>query len=272
LVFATTTTKPPHAKIFPLIATIVACGFFSCASHSPMPNSKTSRAYRVVRELPHDVTRFTEGLEFDDGVMLESTGRNGQSALIQTDLRSGAVLRTRALPSAEFGEGVTSFGDRVFQLTWRDGVVHVYDPQLSEVATLHYEGEGWGMTHDATMLIVSDGTPRLQFRDPRTFAVTRTLDVSDHGEPLERINELEYVDGRIYANVWLTDRIAVIDAKSGAVESWIDLSALKSRFAKPADFSDSDDVLNGIAFDRASGHFYVTGKRWPKMFEIALEP
>jgi glutaminyl-peptide cyclotransferase len=222
--------------------------------------------YRVVNAFPHDTGAFTQGLLFLEGLLYEGTGLRGNSSLRKVDLASGAVLQQVDLDERLFGEGVTVFGDRVYQLTWQAGVALVYDKDTFEpLFNYEYETEGWGLTHDAESLIMSDGSSELYFRDPGTFAEIRRLQVTDGGRQITRLNELEYVEGHIYANVWQTDRVARIDPQTGNVTAWLDLSGLLSPQERRG-----GDVLNGIAYDPGSGHLLVTGKLWPKLFEIQM--
>jgi glutamine cyclotransferase len=226
-------------------------------------------AYEVRAVYPHDPAAFTQGLVMRDGQLYEGTGLNGASSLRRVDLETGAVLQRVDLPEALFGEGIEVRGDRIYQLTWRNRVAIVYDrATFLETQTFSYETEGWGLTSDETRLIMSDGTARLYFRDPETFALLGHVDVHDSRGPVSRLNELEYVNGEVLANLWQTDRIARIDPATGRVRGYIDLRGLL-----PAEDRRPDtDVLNGIAWDAARQRLYVTGKRWPKLFEIALVP
>lgn len=230
--------------------------------------SKTAAyGYRVLHVYPHDPKAFTQGLIFLDGHLYESTGLKGQSSLREVDLKTGAVLRRRDLPSRLFGEGLTNWGSTLVQLTWLAHTGFVYDGRSFRLLrTFHYEGEGWGLTHDGADLILSDGTPSLRFLDPNTFEEVKRITVSDRGGEVQELNELEYVDGRIYANVWQTDRIAIISAADGRVIAWADLGGLRPASTR----SNPDAVLNGIAFDAARRRLFVTGKLWPKLFEIQL--
>lgn len=225
--------------------------------------------YRIVRRHPHDTTSYTEGLVADGGVIYEGTGLYGQSKLREWDLASGRVLRQHVLDPNVFGEGVTVMGERIFQLTYLDNLAYVYDRRtFRRIGEFRYDAQGWGLTHDGTRLIMSDGSSAITFRDPRTFEEVGRIYVSDQYAPVGFLNELEYADGMIYANVWQSHFIAVIDAAKGRLARWIDLSGLNpdpSKLVYPY-------VLNGIAFDRASGHLLVTGKCWPHIWEIALEP
>lgn len=239
------------------------------------PDTRTAPApvptfsYRVVNIYPHDPTAFTEGLQYIDGQLYESTGLNGHSELRRVDLASGAVQQRCALPEQAFGEGLTVLGGMIYQLTWQNGTGMVYDKASFQfLRTFRYTGEGWGMTTDGQQLITSDGTPTLRWLDPATLQETAHVGVYDDHGPVVKLNELEYVDGAILANVWQTDRIARIDPASGAVTAWIDLSGLLSA----ADRAQPVDVLNGIAYDSAGKRLFVTGKYWPKLFEIALVP
>jgi len=238
------------------------------------PNSPTSEAipiytYRIVNVYPHDPDAFTQGLVFGDGLLYEGTGQWGQSTLRKVELESGDVLQLYALSYQCFGEGITIYGDNVIQLTWKSRIGFVYDKDsLALLQTFTYPTEGWGITHDGTYLIVSDGTSTLHFWDPETFEEVYQLRVYDSQGPVTRLNELEYIQGRIYANVWLGDRIAIIDPQTGQVTGWIDLTGLLG----PEDRTQSIDVLNGIAYDAEGGRLFVTGKLWPKLFEIELIP
>ena len=223
--------------------------------------------YRILHTYPHDPQAFTQGLVFDQGHLYEGTGLYGRSTLRRVELHSGRVMQSQALAKTFFGEGITIWGERLFQLTWRSRVGFVYDKQtLTLQRQFVYATEGWGLTHDHTHLILSDGTSTLYFLDPTTFIETGRVQVHDHRGPVSRLNELEYVQGEIYANVWQTDRIARIDPRSGRITGWIDLTGLLS----PTDRRRRVDVLNGIAYDAEQGRLFVTGKWWPKLFEIEI--
>ena len=240
----------------------------SCVEEGP-PEDVPVYTYWVVNEYPHDRDAFTQGLAFDDGVLYEGTGRRGASSLRRVALETGEVLQTHALAEELFGEGVTVYGDTVIQLTWQSCVGFVYDKETFEqLDPFTYAGEGWGLTHDGDRLIMSDGTSTLRFLDPETFARVGQVQVLSDGRPVTRLNELEYVEGDIYANVWQTDRIARIDPATGHVLAWIDLEGLLSG----EDRTEPVDVLNGIAYDAAADRLFVTGKLWPKLFEIELIP
>ncbi len=221
---------------------------------------------QVVAIHPHDDTAFTQGLVMHDGEMVESTGLYGASTIRALDPRTGRV-RTRAFLSPEvFGEGVTVWKDAIYVLSWRERTCFVYGLDFIARNQIAYEGEGWGLTHDDTSLIMSDGGSTLRFVDPKTFKTVRTLSVTENGKPVVNLNELELIHGRIWANVWLSDRIVQIDPAGGEVVAVVDLSSLDSR----ADKNDRDAVPNGIAFDEAHDRIYVTGKRWPRLFEIRV--
>lgn len=223
--------------------------------------------YRIVNSYPHDPRAFTQGLVFADDVLYEGTGLRGHSSLRKVDLKTGNILQIRQLSAQFFGEGITIYGNRVIQLTWRAQVGFVYDIRTFQLLdTFHYPTEGWGITHDGKSLIMSDGTSTLYFLDPQTFQQVNRLEVHTRDGPVSRLNELEYVQGEIYANVWKTDRIARISPETGEVVGWIDLEGLLI----PEDRSRRIDVLNGIAYDVKNDRLFVTGKLWPKVFEIEL--
>jgi glutamine cyclotransferase len=224
--------------------------------------------YRVVKVYPHDRGAFTQGLQFVDGVLYEGTGQNGQSGIRKVKLETGEVLQKQPLDAKYFGEGITVWGNTIVQLTWQSEIGFVYDKStFKQLKTFSYQGEGWGLTHDGTRLIMSDGSPGLRFLDPQSLKETGRLTVRDSGRPVEDLNELEYVKGEILANVWQTHRIARISPKTGDVTGWIDLTGL----LEPRD-AIGVDVLNGIAYDAAGDRLFVTGKLWPKLFEIRIVP
>lgn len=225
--------------------------------------------YEVVHTWPHDPAAFTQGLVYQDGVLYESTGLHGRSSLRKVELETGKVLQKVDVPPQYFAEGLALFRGKLFQLTWKNRQGFVYDPQsLQKLGNFPFDGEGWGLTHDDQHLILSDGTNQIRFLDPATFEVKRTISVHDGGEPLRELNELEYIKGEIYANVWHEDRLARIDPQSGKILGWVDLSGLLSARERR---TDEDAVLNGIAYDAAGDRFFVTGKLWPKLFEIRLK-
>jgi glutaminyl-peptide cyclotransferase len=227
--------------------------------------------HRVVATHPHDTDAFTQGLVYLEDRLIESTGGFGTSALTLRTIADNAMQRRHALPRHQFGEGVARVDDRLIQLTWTSGVAYLYDLTLRPVGRFRYDGEGWGLTFDGQRLIMSDGSERLQFRDARSFERLGHVSVTAGGVPVHRLNELEYAHGHVYANIWHSDRIAVIDPGNGHVAGWLDLSALRSHFDKPPGWNPHEHVLNGIAFNPDTGRFYVTGKCWPLLFELEVE-
>lgn len=233
-----------------------------------LPASAAPVVYpRVLERHPHDADAFTQGLAFVDGVLYESTGSYGHSSVRRVDLASGRVLRARALSPSLFAEGLTVALGRLYQLTWHAGIAFVRDRErLMQTGLFRYDGEGWGLAWDGQRLVMSDGSDVLRFFDPQSFTVTGRLAVHDEGRPVRRLNELEVVDGLVYANIWQTTRIARIDPSDGRVLDWIELSAL----VPPASDEATPDVANGIAYDAATGHLLVTGKRWPLLYEVEV--
>jgi glutamine cyclotransferase len=234
------------------------------------PLAVRTDGYQTVHTYPHDPTAFTQGLVYIEGHLYESTGLNGRSSLRMEDLYTGRVLQKYDLPAEYFGEGLTDWGSNLIQLTWKAQTGFVYDRfSFSLLRSFHYPGEGWGLTHDKTQLIMSDGTSYLRFLDPNSFREVRRIHVTDEtGHPIEELNELEYVRGEIYANVWQTDKIARISPRTGKLLGWIDFSGLIDK----RELSGSDAVLNGIAYDSRGDRLFVTGKLWPKLFEIRVVP
>ncbi|HEX4736442.1 MAG TPA: glutaminyl-peptide cyclotransferase [Allosphingosinicella sp.] len=238
---------------------------FGCSA-SP-PAKAPVYGVRIVHSYPHDIGAFTEGLFYKDGHLFESTGLNGRSEIREERLEDGHVLRSTKVDARYFGEGIVDWGPEIRSLTWQGGVGFRWSrADFAKLGEFHYPGEGWALTRNATEIVMSDGTPQLRFLDPATMAERRRITVTDEGRPVERLNELEWVKGEIYANVWMTPRIARIDPKTGHVTGWIDLTQLVAEQAPP----DEDSVLNGIAYDSAHDRLFVTGKNWPKLFEIRL--
>ncbi|MDQ1232359.1 glutaminyl-peptide cyclotransferase [Sphingomonas sp. SORGH_AS_0879] len=234
---------------------------------APTPTPAPVEKPELIQAYPHDTTAFTEGLLIADGAMYESTGREGQSIIRQVDLATGKTLRQATVPDGLFGEGIVAWGPELRSVTWHGGRGFRWTrPALKRTGEWRYDGEGWAMTDDGHHIILSDGTPRLRFLDPRTMRVARTLDVTVNGRPLKYLNELEYIDGQIWANVWMTPYIVRIDPATGTVAGVVDLSDLVNRVA----LTDRDSVPNGIAYDRVKHRIYVTGKNWPELFEIRL--
>jgi glutamine cyclotransferase len=254
------------------MTTLAVCG----GGAAPMPTveqratTPPTFSYRVVRSYPHDPQAYTQGLLYRDGALYEGTGLNGESSLRKVRLETGEVLQIRRLDPKYFGEGIAAVGNDLIQLTWQSEIGFVHDLATFETRrTFSYTGEGWGLTYDGKRLIMSDGSPVLRFLDPRTMRETGRLTVRDSGIPVAQLNELEVVKGEIYANVYQSDRIARISPKSGHVTGWIDLTGLLSR-RDATGLDPMDAVLNGIAYDAASDRLFVTGKRWPKLFEISV--
>ncbi len=237
----------------------------SADGHSPVNVPEYS--FEIVNTLPHDVKAFTQGLVFYDNALFESTGQYGESSLRRIDLGTGRVLKKTDVPAQYFAEGIALLGGKVFQLTWTTHKGFIYDPKtFQKEGEFTYGGEGWGLTSDGESLIMSDGTNQIRFLNPSSYEIKRTIEIFDRNQPLRELNELEYVKGEIYANVWHTDRIARIDPQTGKVLGWIDLKGLLA----PTEQSDPEAVLNGIAYDEAGDRLFVTGKLWPKLFEIRL--
>lgn len=232
-------------------------------------NAAPVYGYRIVAKYPHSTASYTEGLFYADGRFYEGTGRSGRSAVMAIDPASGDVLQRHNLPPEYFGEGIVDWGSYLLEWTWKSHICFVYDRQTFRLVTqFTYEGEGWGLTRTATELITSDGTATLRFRDPNTFQINRSIVVKDGRRIIERLNELEFIKGEIYANVWQTDRIARISPRDGHVIAWIDLSGL----LPSGQVLDADSVLNGIAYDAQHDRIFVTGKQWPTIFEIKVVP
>jgi glutaminyl-peptide cyclotransferase len=249
----------------PLALAFMMIRGFTSAQPPPRANLPVDR-YTVVKTYPHDPDAFTQGLQYLDGFLYEGTGLNGRSSIRQVALETGKVLKRHDMAGRLFGEGITIWKSHLFQLTWQSGMAFQYDlATFTPQRTFTYRGEGWGLTHDATRLIMSDGSEFLRFIDPVTFAETSRVRVTAAGTPVRELNELEFVKGEIFANIWQTDRIARIDPKTGDVTGWIDLTGLLSPRVRA-----STDVLNGIAYDDVRDRLFVTGKLWPKLFQIKI--
>ncbi|WP_037514462.1 glutaminyl-peptide cyclotransferase [Sphingopyxis sp. LC81] len=235
------------------------------AAATPAPIERCG--YRIVETFPHEATSFTQGLFWDEGHLYEATGQYGQSRVARLDLKTGKALAQTKLPSDQFGEGITRWGDQIIGVTWQGGVGNRWSiKDLKPVGTFKYEGEGWGVSMVDGSLVLSDGTTELRFFDPATMKEQRRVTVRFGGRPISMINELETIDGQIWANVWMTDFIVRIDPATGNVVSLVDLTGLKA----DAGVSGTDSVLNGIAWDAKTKRLFVTGKYWPKLYEIAL--
>jgi glutamine cyclotransferase len=249
-----------------LMTTAASCGGDKTEPQTPPPPPPAPTvAVEQVRSFPHDTASFTQGLVWQGGNLYESTGRYGKSTVRQVELETGAVIRSTPLAPQYFAEGLALVGDSLLQLTWREGVMFVYDrATLRPARQIGYQGEGWGLTTDGRSLIVSDGSSYLTFLDARTMNPQRTVQVMDAGQGVADLNELEWVKGEVWANVWHTNRIARIDPQTGQVKGWLDLASIVPPVTDP------EGVLNGIAYDPATNRLLVTGKLWPKIFEIRI--
>ncbi|WP_077035337.1 glutaminyl-peptide cyclotransferase [Pelomonas sp. KK5] len=246
-------------KFFGFLLALVLAG----SAHADIP----VYGFEIVRSYPHDPQAFTEGLFFKDGFLYESTGLEGHSTVRKVRLETGEVVQGINLPPELFGEGIVEWNGQIIGLTWQTQVGFVLKTDdFSFVKKFSYPGEGWGMTKNATELIQSDGTAELRFIDPATLKEKRRVKVTADGKPVTQLNELEWVEGEVYANIWQTDRIARIDPRTGKVLGWIDLTGILS----PMFRGPQTDVLNGIAYDAATKRLFVTGKMWPKLFQIRL--
>jgi glutamine cyclotransferase len=247
---------------------VLAAAAIGVAAWAQLGQGSGPRSYgvKVVAVYPHDPNAFTQGLVVEQGQLYEGTGQYGASSVRRVDLETGRVQKLHAINDAHFGEGITIFDGKLYQLTWKNGLAFVYDIDSFNIQqTLRYPTEGWGLTHDGDALILSDGSATLRFLDPATFATRREITVRDGDQPIDRLNELEYVDGEIWSNVWYDDRIVRISPDDGKVLGWIDLASIYPRGARG-----QDAVLNGIAYDRDAKRIYVTGKNWPQLYEIEI--
>jgi glutaminyl-peptide cyclotransferase len=260
---------------------LAACGVLAPLAHAtpangaaasgagPMPTKAIPvYGYQVVHAYPHDINAFTEGLFFLNGYLYESTGLDGHSSVRKVKLETGQVVQRATLPADMFGEGIAPWNGHLIGLTWKTQLGYVLDlDSFDTQGQFRYPGEGWGLTHDDIELVMSDGTADIRFLNPQTLVETRRIHVTALGKPVDQLNELEWVEGEIYANIWQTDRIARIDPRTGNVVGWIDLKGLLPM----KDFiPQHTDVLNGIAYDAATKRLFVTGKFWPRLFEIRL--
>jgi glutamine cyclotransferase len=240
-----------------------------CLLFGAIASVRAADSYQVIHSYPHDRQAFTQGLIYLDGHLYESTGLEGHSSLRMEELETGRILQFHDVPSQYFSEGLASWGNTLIQLTWQNHLALVYDRSTFRfLRALPYSGEGWGLTGDDRSLILSDGSATLRFLDPATFKLLHRVVVRDHGQPVTQLNELEYVHGEIYANIWHSDRIARISPARGKVLGWIDLTGLLPQ----SEHSSAEAVLNGIAYDCEHDHLFVTGKLWPKIFEIKVIP
>jgi len=253
--------------MFVLLATI---GMAAGQSSSPKgKDGPTEYTFEVVRQFPHDPRAFTQGFTYNDGFFYEGTGRTGQSSLRQVNPENGHVVRKVDLAPDLFGEGITVLGNEVLQLTWLSHIGFVYDLRdFHLLRTFQYAGEGWGLTTDGHDLFMTDGSAEIRVLDASTFSEKRRIKVRESGKPVDQLNELEFIEGEIYANIWHSDRIARISPETGKVVGWIDLTGLPGPFYQ----RQAEEVLNGIAYDPTGKRLFVTGKLWPKIFEIRVSP
>ena len=263
-VFSVASRNGKRVRSWPVWAVCIGLVLIGAARGAEPP----TYSYRVKNRFAHDPTAFTQGLIVSDGRLYESTGLYGQSSLREVDIVSGRVNRAMRLPPAVFGEGLAQWKDTHIVLTWQNRVAFAFDKATFKLQKqFRYETEGWGLTQDGHSLVMSDGTSTLYFLEPSTFRLLRKVDVKSADVPVARLNELEYVDGQIYANVWQTARIAMIDPNNGGVTAWLDLSTLAQQHTR-----NPDHVLNGIAYDPLNKRLFVTGKQWSAIYEIELSP
>ena len=249
-----------------LVLLLGATAYYTYQTQEPEP--VTDYTYQVINKYPHDPEAFTQGLVYHEGVLYEGTGLYEQSTLRIVDLTSGTPTKQVELEGEYFGEGITILDDQVYQVTWRNQLGFVYDLELETVGNFTIQTEGWGLTNDGEYLILSDGTSTISYLNPETYTTEHSITVTYNGTQIDNINELEYIDEMIYANIWQTDMIAIINPETGEITSWINLSTLKNEL----DTMDNINVLNGIAYDPENKNLYVTGKLWPNLFEIKLVP
>lgn len=264
------TVKTWHSAIVMAVLAILIFSPVAFVLLNQKPSNSTTTqhyTYNIVNTYPHDRNAFTEGLVYENGFLYESTGLYAESTLRRVQLETGNVLQSYSLPDQYFGEGITIFGDNIIQLTWQSNKGFVYDKHSFELLReFSYPTEGWGITNDGSKLIMSDGSATLYFLDPQSFNRIGEIEVRDAGTPVTRLNELEYVNGEIYANIWMQQKIAIINPQTGQVRAWIDLTNITSNQNLYA-----GDVLNGIAYDTTNNRLFVTGKNWSLTFEITLE-
>ena len=253
------------------VGLLAACGQAATQTNQEAPAAVAQApvyGYRIVATYPHDQRAFTQGLIWRDGQLYESTGQVGYSTIRRVNLEDGRVLQSVSIPQGQFGEGIVDWGDQIINLSWQHGIGYRWDIRtLRRLSEWRYRGEGWGLTRSDREIVMSDGTHELRFLDPATLNERRRIQVTDQGVPVPRLNELEWVNGEIFANVWMTPMIARIDPASGRVTGWIDLTALAIENG-----GNQDSVLNGIAYDPARDRLFVTGKYWSRLYEIDLTP
>ncbi len=259
--------------LYSLWALCLVGGLASCAPQEIASSEKADgvpvHRFEVVATYPHDPRAFTQGLQFYDGVLYESTGLHGRSSLREVDYATGRVRRRVELPARYFGEGIAVVGDRIYMLTWREQTGFIFDRHtFRQRGRFTYDGEGWGLAWDGTHLVMSDGTPQLRWLDLDNFEVVRILEVTADGEPVGNLNELAWIEGALWANIFQSKRVARIDPQSGAVRAWIDFQGIRG----PDYQMGAQDVFNGIAYDAATGRILVTGKNWPYLYEVEIRP
>ena len=254
-------------SIFAFLAILVIIATYILLTN-PAGSNVPVYGYRIINTYPHAINAFTEGLVYDSGFLYESTGLNGQSSLRRVELRTGAVLQSVSMPQEYFGEGITIVGNRIYQLTYQNEIGFICNrTSFALIGNFTYQStEGWGLTYDGSRLIMSDGSSTLYFLDPNTLRYVGQVTVTD-ASPISNLNELEYIKGKVYANIFGTNKIAIIDLSTGHVDSWIDLSGLPG-----PTHPDINSVLNGIAYDSTGDRLFVTGKMWPNLYEIQLVP
>jgi glutamine cyclotransferase len=258
------------AAVFFVLVVLVASGFLVIIlnfGQRPIDSvSPTLYTYQIIKPYPHNTTAFTEGLVFNNGVLYESTGLYGASSLRQVNLENGVVQHEVFLPNQYFGEGLTVVNGSLVQITWREKIGFIYDKEtFGLLGNFSYSSEGWGLTFNGSDLIMSDGTSKLTFLDPVTFQIVGQVNVHDGNSSVTNINELEYVNGDVYANIWLQQKIAIINPQTGTVKGWIDLTGIYQS-------NNADDVLNGIAYDKQTDRLFITGKDWPNLYHITIAP
>jgi glutamine cyclotransferase len=258
-------------KIVVLVLAVSCLGTSSCggaASKVSTAGGTPTYGFEIVNTFKHATDSFTQGLEYREGKLYESAGGDGTSSLRLVELETGRVLDKVDVPMPYFAEGLTLLNGKIYQLTWQHGVGFIYDANtFSKTGQFRYDGEGWGLTNDGRSLILSDGTNRIRFLDPDSFKVTKTIAIMDGNKAIDSLNELEYLDGEIYSNVWHRDELAVINPQTGKVTAWVNLRGL----LQPGEVRDEEAVLNGIAYDATNKRLFVTGKLWPKLFEIRIK-
>ena len=253
-------------RFIAIFTALVALAIYGEADAAPS-NDLQFYTYKVMATFPHSRTSYTQGLQIVDGELWEGTGEYGTSRILRVDLASGKALQSRANSANEFGEGITVLDNKIYQLTWTNGKLHVYDRKtLKLLATHTYKGEGWGLTSDGEKLYMSDGTSTIRILDPATLKQVGSIKVTLQGQTLNLLNELEWINGKIWANVYTTDQIVIINPQSGVIEGIVDLRGI----LPVKEYDNKTDVLNGIAYDKATKRIFVTGKNWSKLFEIKI--